>query len=583
MVTRPFATKKSGARSALSVAVSAAVAGSALIGGAVTASAVPGFDSTSDPNVIPMLSTFSSIPASYLTGPVDAKTIAINNGATSAERSEAVAYEQYVYNRTYLANTKYMGGVRDAYLKATQAGQTNLVDDLLAEENYDEAQSAYLEPEWASSDNAKGTFKYPRPYCRLGSKIQRTGSGYADCATASFGYPSGHSRIEWTEGIGLAVMLPEVAPQIMARTAEISNGRVVLGVHSPLDVMAGRAVATRMIAYRLHDDAWKAKFDAARTQLRAAIEKQCGKTIAACLAATPPSLSNAAAIQLERANLTFDLPKTGASGVAFTAPDFSHELLTYAFPNATQAQKEDVLKATAIDSGFPLDATGTNIGSASIGWTRIDLGSALTSKITTPNPTPTVTPTVTPTPTATATPTPTPTKTATPTPTPTQTATPTPTPTQTATPTPTPTSTTAPKAAYAAYSAHVSNIGWMPTVSNDAVAGTTGRALAMEALKLKVTVDGVSGDITYRGHVSSIGWQPWVTSSSMIGTTGRALKLEAMQIKLTGDLATKYTIQYRAHVAGIGWQPYVADGAVAGTTGQARAIEAVQIRVVPKG
>ena len=147
---------------------------------------------------------------------------------------------------------------------------------------------------------------------------------------------------------------------------------------------------------------------------------------------------------------------------------------------------------------------------------------------------------------------------------------------------PSPSASVSPTAAGTAYSAHVATIGWMPTVTNDAVAGTTGRALAMEALMLKITNPGYSGGISYRGHVSSIGWQPWVTESSMIGTTGKALKLEAMQITLTGDLAAHYRIEYRAHVSGIGWQPYVADGATAGTTGQARAIEAVQIRLVPK-
>ena len=157
--------------------------------------------------------------------------------------------------------------------------------------------------------------------------------------------------------------------------------------------------------------------------------------------------------------------------------------------------------------------------------------------------------------------------------------------TTTAPVTTTTTTTTTPPPAVSAvpsYSAHVATIGWMATVTNDAIAGTTGRALAMEALRLQILKTGITGDISYRGHVAGIGWQPYVTSSTYIGTTGQSRRLEAMQITLTGELATKYRIEYRAHVAGIGWQPYVADGAVAGTTGQSRAIEAVQIRLVPK-
>ncbi len=165
----------------------------------------------------------------------------------------------------------------------------------------------------------------------------------------------------------------------------------------------------------------------------------------------------------------------------------------------------------------------------------------------------------------------------------TTTTTTTPPPTTTTTTTTSSTSTTTtPVTVSARYSAHVSSIGWMPTVADDAVAGTTGRALKMEALRLEIQRTGITGDISYRGHVSGVGWQPYVSSSTFIGTTGQARALEAFQITLTGELATKYRIEYRAHVAGIGWQPYVADGAVAGTTGQARAIEAVQIRLVPK-
>lgn len=64
--------------------------------------------------------------------------------------------------------------------------------------------------------------------------------------------------------------------------------------------MAGRAVATRMIAYRMHDDIWKAKFDAACTQLRAALEAHCGMTIAACIATYPPTKSAADSFTYER-------------------------------------------------------------------------------------------------------------------------------------------------------------------------------------------------------------------------------------------------------------------------------------------
>ena len=132
------------------------------------------------------------------------------------------------------------------------------------------------------------------------------------------------------------------------------------------------------------------------------------------------------------------------------------------------------------------------------------------------------------------------------------------------------------------YQAHVATIGWQSSVSDGATAGTTGRALPLEALRLSVAGDRLSGDILWRGQVQDIGWQPWTTSASPIGTTGLGLRLEAFELRLTGDLASHYSIRYRAHVENVGWQPYVMDGATAGTVGRGLRMEAVSIELVPK-
>ena len=132
------------------------------------------------------------------------------------------------------------------------------------------------------------------------------------------------------------------------------------------------------------------------------------------------------------------------------------------------------------------------------------------------------------------------------------------------------------------YQAHVSYLGWTPSASNGATAGTTGRSLAIEALRISMAGDRLSGDVLWRGHVQNVGWQPWTTSAFPIGTTGRSLRLEAFEVRLTGDLASRYSIRYRAHVQDIGWQPYRVDGGTAGTVGQGRRMEAVAIELVPK-
>lgn len=62
-------------------------------------------------------------------------------------------------------------------------------------------------------------------------------------------------------------------------------------------------------------------------------------------------------------------------------------------------------------------------------------------------------------------------------------------------------------------SAHVQNIGWMDPVSSGKVAGTTGRGLNLEALKISLEVDGatsqeqIANAISVEAHVSNVGWQ----------------------------------------------------------------------------
>lgn len=72
--------------------------------------------------------------------------------------------------------------------------------------------------------------------------------------------------------------------------------------------------------------------------------------------------------------------------------------------------------------------------------------------------------------------------------------------------------------------------------------------------------------LTYKTHVSSIGWQKSVTNGEVAGTTGRALSVEALQMDLEMPDNIEGGIEYAAHVSDIGWQKSVTNGEVAGTT-----------------
>ena len=130
------------------------------------------------------------------------------------------------------------------------------------------------------------------------------------------------------------------------------------------------------------------------------------------------------------------------------------------------------------------------------------------------------------------------------------------------------------------YKAHVQNIGWQDAVTDGAVAGTSGKSLRVEALKVSVDGAGTEGSVQIRAHVQDIGWQDW---SSEGGTTGQSKRVEAMQLRLTGDLAERYDIYYRVHAQNYGWMGWAKNGEKAGTEGYSYRLEAIQVKLVPKG
>ena len=132
------------------------------------------------------------------------------------------------------------------------------------------------------------------------------------------------------------------------------------------------------------------------------------------------------------------------------------------------------------------------------------------------------------------------------------------------------------------YQAHVQTYGWLKTVNENEIAGTTGQFKRMEGLKIYLDNDEYEGSITYQAHVQTYGWLKWVNNNELAGTTGQFKRMEAIKIKLTDELSEHYSVYYRAHVQTYGWLKWVKDGEIAGTTGQFKRMEAIQIKLVPK-
>ena len=141
-----------------------------------------------------------------------------------------------------------------------------------------------------------------------------------------------------------------------------------------------------------------------------------------------------------------------------------------------------------------------------------------------------------------------------------------------------------PKHVEVSYTTHVQNIGWQNYVSNGEMAGTSGRALRLEGIKIKLVDQPYSGNIEYKTHIQNIGWElAYKRNNDISGTVGLSYRLEAIQIRLTGEMAEHYDVYYRVHAQNFGWLGWARNGDPSGTAGYAYRLEGIEIKLVEKG
>jgi acid phosphatase (class A) len=118
----------------------------------------------------------------------------------------------------------------------------------------------------AAVKTAKSYWQRPRPSV-ISSDVHPLSVEKPD----DWSYPSGHATFGYTAAALLAHMLPEKRVALFGRAEVYAQHRVVMGVHYPSDVEAGRVAGTLIAAQLIDDPAWRADFNAARDELRKAL------------------------------------------------------------------------------------------------------------------------------------------------------------------------------------------------------------------------------------------------------------------------------------------------------------------------
>ncbi|MEW2117496.1 phosphatase PAP2 family protein [Streptomyces sp. NPDC005474] len=234
--------------------------------------------------------------------------------------------------------------------------------------------------DFTSSNPAKFSFQYPRPWrMNEDSQVVDTGKtdalGYpvyesdvvvvpqllrqrSDTPAEDGGFPSGHTNAFHLAALAYAYAVPERFQEIVTRAFELSHTRIMSGMHSTVDVMGGRIMATALAAAVLFKPENTALKTAARKQAAEYFQARRGTTADTLFAYAHSDAGDKYADRdanraLVTPKLTYVLTRQGCS-TPLTVPKGAEVLLETRLPYLTAAQRRDVLRTTALPSGYVL-------------------------------------------------------------------------------------------------------------------------------------------------------------------------------------------------------------------------------------
>jgi len=228
----------------------------------------------------------------------------------------------------------------------------------------------------ASTEPAKRFYKYARPW-RWSAAVQVVPALVpAKSATPATdgGFISGHAAEAMRDAIAMGYVVPERYQELLGRALELGENRILAGMHSPLDVMAGRvqaqAAATASIATGADARLTTSAYAQAHAALMAAVGASSPSAFNAFAHAQPLSADRFADHAANKADfrrrLTYGFAQIGDKSRPAVVPKGAETLLETRLPYLDAAQRRVVLKTTALPSGYPVldDAEG---------WGRLNL------------------------------------------------------------------------------------------------------------------------------------------------------------------------------------------------------------------
>ncbi len=216
----------------------------------------------------------------------------------------------------------------------------------------------------ASTSSAKAFFKYMRPF-RWSEDVSIV-STLIPCKSSDpsndGGFPSGHTNAAYLAALSLAYAVPERYQEMLTRASELGNNRIVAGMHSPLDVIGGRIMATAVMASMLNDPTNAELKKAAYEQAQNVLLTQTGTS-------TDQYSDYKTNLKNYTYRLTYGFEQTGDITKAMVVPKGAEALLETRLPYLDATQRRWVLYSTGLPSGYPVldDAEG---------WGRLNLFAA---------------------------------------------------------------------------------------------------------------------------------------------------------------------------------------------------------------